>query len=171
MISLLRSHNLGAYGYGGGYEPGMSSETGFELNQRRVLEYALLPHAGGWREAKIYRAGWGYNHPLIIHRAESHGGRLPACRGLLDVTPENVVLSAMTPAEGEKGRVQVRVYEAEGRATHNAQLRVRARMEQPREINLLGDTIRKITASSDTLRFDLHPYEIKTFEMKLGQMR
>ena len=51
MLSLLRSHNLGAYGFGGGYEPGMSSETGFELNHRRVLEYALVPHTRGWREA------------------------------------------------------------------------------------------------------------------------
>src|SRR5947209_1484548 len=88
MLSLMRSHNLGAYGFGGGYEPGMSSETGFELDQKRVLEYALLPHRGGWREAKVYRAGWEYNHPLMVRRAEAHDGALSARWGLFDVSDE-----------------------------------------------------------------------------------
>ena len=38
MLSLLRSHNLGAYGFGGGSEPGMSSETGFELGQTAIMK-------------------------------------------------------------------------------------------------------------------------------------
>ena len=29
---------LGAYGFGGGYEPGMSSETGFQLGQERTMQ-------------------------------------------------------------------------------------------------------------------------------------
>ena len=33
LLSLMRSHNLGGYGYGGGYEPGMSSESGFQLGK------------------------------------------------------------------------------------------------------------------------------------------
>ena len=33
MVSLLRPHTLGAYGFGGGYEPGMSSDTGFQLDR------------------------------------------------------------------------------------------------------------------------------------------
>src|SRR5206468_7732335 len=49
MISLMRAHNLGGYGFGGGYEPGMSSETGFELGARRTFRYGLMPHAGGWQ--------------------------------------------------------------------------------------------------------------------------
>jgi alpha-mannosidase len=169
MISLLRSHNLGAYGFGGGYEPGMSSESGFELNQRRVLEYALLPHAGGWREARVYRAGWEYNHPLIVRRAEAHGGRLPSQWGLLDISADNVVLTAMTPVNN--GGCQMRVYEAEGKTTRAVRLRLHARIDQPRETNLLGDSARKLNASSDTLQFSLHPYEIKTFEMRLGRLQ
>jgi len=169
MVSLLRSHNLGAYGYGGGYEPGMSSETGFELNQRRVLEYALAPHTGGWREAKVYRAGWEYNHPLIVHGVEAHAGRLPARWNLLELSPDNVVLTAMTPVEG--GGFQVRLYEAEGKVTPDARMHLHAKIDQPRETNLLGDILRKSNAASDTIRFNLHPYEIKTFEMKLGQVR
>ena len=36
MVSLLRAHTLGGYGFGGGYEPGMSSESGFQLGQERT---------------------------------------------------------------------------------------------------------------------------------------
>ena len=39
MVSLLRAHTLGAYGFGGGYEPGMSSDSGFQLGQERIMRY------------------------------------------------------------------------------------------------------------------------------------
>src|SRR5262249_7538571 len=51
MVSLLRAHTLGAYGFGGGYEPGMTSDTGFQLGKSRTMHYALLPHMGDWRSA------------------------------------------------------------------------------------------------------------------------
>jgi len=75
----------------------------------------------------------------------------------------------MTPVEG--GGFQVRLYEAEGKVTPDARMHLHAKIDQPRETNLLGDILRKSNAASDTIRFNLHPYEIKTFEMKLGQVR
>ena len=58
LISLLRAHTLGAYGFGGGYEPGMSSDTGFQLGQERVVRYAMVPHAGDWRERASTAMDW-----------------------------------------------------------------------------------------------------------------
>src|SRR5262249_31837944 len=78
MISLLRSHNLGAYGFGGGYEPGMSSESGFELGRPIVFQYALMPHAGDWRGAAVYRTGFEFNRPLLVRKVGVHPGSLPA---------------------------------------------------------------------------------------------
>src|SRR5207245_2467559 len=51
LLSLLRSHNLGAYGFGGGYEPGMSSESGFELGRTHTFRYAVshMPVTGSKR--------------------------------------------------------------------------------------------------------------------------
>jgi alpha-mannosidase len=165
MLSLLRSHNLGAYGFGGGYEPGMSSETGFELEQRRVLEYAIVPHAGDWRTARAWRAGWEYNHPMIIHRAEVHPGKRPARWGLLELPDPNVVLTAFTPTSD--GTLQLRVYEAAGQATKSARVRLHAKIVEAQEVNFLGDTIRKLKPSSGDLEFGLHPFEIKTLELRL----
>ena len=86
MISLLRAHTLGAYGFGGGYEPGMSSDTGFQLGQERIVRYALVPHAGDWREAGVFRDGLEFNHPLICRKVLPHAGTLPDRWGLLEVS-------------------------------------------------------------------------------------
>ena len=104
MISLLRSHNLGAYGFGGGYEPGMSSESGFQLGQERTMRYALVPHAGDWREAGVFRDGLEFNHPLLCRKVLPHAGTLPARWGLLEVSSPNVVVSALKPGRDGDGR-------------------------------------------------------------------
>ena len=86
MVSLLRAHTLGAYGFGGGYEPGMSSESGFQIGKERTMRYALVPHAGDWREAGVFRDGLEFNHPLLARVAAPHAGPLPARWGLLEVS-------------------------------------------------------------------------------------
>ena len=126
MLSLLRSHNLGAYGYGGGYEPGMSAETGFELGQHRSFHYAIVPHSGDWREAKVYRSGLEFNHPLVVHKAGLHAGALPNRWGLMEISAPNVVLTAFKP--GTNGTTVLRVYEAAGKATPGVKLRLNAKI-------------------------------------------
>ena len=81
MVSLLRAHTLGAYGFGGGYEPGMSSDSGFQLGQERTMQYALVPHAGDWREAGVFRDGLELNHPLICRNVFRTRAPCPAGGG------------------------------------------------------------------------------------------
>ena len=126
MISLLRSHNLGAYGFGGGYEPGMSSESGFQIGRERTLRYALVPHAGDWREAGVFRDGMEFNHPLLVRKVLPHGGSLPARWGLLEVSSPNVVVSALKP--GRDGTAVLRVYEATGRPAPDLKIAFNARV-------------------------------------------
>ena len=165
MLSLLRSHNLGAYGYGGGYEPGMSAETGFELGQPRSFHYAIMPHAGDWRDAKVYRSGWEFNHPLVVHKAGFHAGALPNRWGLMEISAPNVVLTAFKP--GRHGTTVLRIYEATGKATREVKVRLDAKIKAVHEANLLEDSGREVKVTKNTLDFDLHPFEIKTFELRL----
>ena len=74
MLSLARSTRIQAYGYGGGYEPGMSSDSGYELGKELTSEYALVPHPGDWRQAGVYRDGLEFNHPLLAQTVTSHPG-------------------------------------------------------------------------------------------------
>jgi len=165
MVSLMRSHNLGAYGFGGGYEPGMSSETGFELGQHRTFHYAVLPHAGDWRQAAVYREGLEFNHPLLVRKAAAHPGTLPARWGLLDISPPNVVLTALKP--GPDGSTILRVYEAAGAATQKARINCRAGIAAAMEANLLEVSGPRLKVQGDSIQFDLHPFEIKTIKLQL----
>jgi alpha-mannosidase len=169
MLSLLRSHNLGAYGFGGGYEPGMSSEGGFELGVRRTFEYALVPHAGDWEKAGVYRAGLEFNHPLLVRKTSVHEGVLPARWGWLEVSAPNVVLTALGPGPGKS--TVLRVYEASGRATPAVRIALHARVTSAHVANLLGDPERSLEVENDSVKLDLHPFEIQTILVELEPAR
>ena len=165
MLSLMRSHNLGAYGFGGGYEPGMASETGFQMGKRLTFQYALVPHAGAWRDAEVYRAGMEFNHPLLARKVAPHPGLLPGRWGMLEVSHSNVVLTALKPGPGKT--TVLRVYEAAGQATAGVTLKLRTRLAAASEANLLEDSGRALKIQNDSIRFDLHPFEIKTIRLQL----
>jgi len=167
LLSLMRSHNLGAYGFGGGYEPGMGSDTGFEIGKQLTFRYALVPHAGDWRAAEVYRAGLEFNHPFLVRKVAPHAGLLPGRWGLLEVSPSNVVLTALKPGPGNS--TILRVYEAAGQATSAVKIRLRARVTAANESNLLEDSGPKLKVQSDTVQFDLHPFEIKTIKLRLDR--
>jgi len=166
MLSLLRSNCIVAYGFGGGYEPGMSSDTGFELDTPRTFDYALVPHTGGWAEAKVYQSGLAYNNPLLAHTAVPHAGLLPARWGWLQTSAPNLVISAVTP--GQAGGVVVRVYEATGQAVSGARLSVNAHVLSAQEVNLLEDPIAPLAVEQDAVVFDMRPFEIKTVAIILA---
>lgn len=165
MVSLLRSHNLGAYGFGGGYEPGMSSETGFELSRPLTFNYALVPHASEWNDAAVYRAGLEFNHPLLVRKTTPHAGKLPARWGLLELSAPNVVLTSLNPS-GTNHTAVVRIYEASGRASSKVNLKLHAQIAAAREANLLEDAGRRLKTENDIVQFDLHPFEIKTIQLQ-----
>ena len=71
MVSLLRAHTLGAYGFGGGYEPGMSSESGYQIGQERTLKYAIVPHAGDWRAGGYLSPRMGIQSPAFGQQGAS----------------------------------------------------------------------------------------------------
>ena len=168
MVSLLRAHTLGAYGFGGGYEPGMSSDSGFQLGQERTMRYALVPHAGDWREATIFRDGWELNHPLICRNVLPHPGPLPGRWGLLEVSNSNVVVSSLKPTE--EGEVVLRVYEASGRPAPGVTIKLRAHVRSAREANLLEDAGADVKVEGNSVQVDLTPFEIKTLRLRLDTL-
>lgn len=162
---MLRSASISAYPFIGGYEPGVSSDLGLELGVERSFDYALVPHEGDWQSAEIYRAGWEFNHPLVARKTSTHSGSLPSHWGLLDVSQNNVVVSTLKP--GAHGTVVLRVYEASGRKSSAVTVKMNATIVAASEANLMEDSGGAIQVSDNTFQFDLRPYEIKTFKLKL----
>lgn len=166
LLSLLRAHNLGAYGYGGGYEPGMTAETGFQVGQLRNFRYAIVPHSGDWRAAQVYRDGLEFNHPFVVRKATAHAGLLPDRWGLLEISAPNVVLTAFKPGDG--GAAVLRVYEAAGQATPGVQVKFNVGVSHAWEANLLEAPGRELSLAQHTLAFDLRPFEIKTVKLQVA---
>jgi alpha-mannosidase len=164
MLSLMRSSRIQSYGIGGGFE-GQGSDSGLELGKELIFHYALVPHAGDWREAQAYRVGLEFNNPLLVRKASPHEGILPGKWSLVEVSPANVVLSALKPAND--GATVLRVYEASGKATTGATLKFFTRVESAQNVNLMEDSGDELKAQNNTVRFDLHPFEIKTFKLRL----
>ena len=164
MLSLMRSARIQSYGIGGGFE-GQGSDSGLELGKQLTFHYALVPHAGDWRDARAYRSGLEFNNPLLVRKAAPHEGILAGKWGLVEVSPANVVLSALKPAAD--GATVLRVYEASGKATTGATLKVFARMKSAQAANLMENSGNELKLQNNILRFDLHPFEIKTFKLRL----
>jgi alpha-mannosidase len=164
MVSLMRSTRIQEYGFGGGYEPGMSSDSGFELDKELAFDYALVPHAGDWRQAGVYRAGMEFTNPLLADVQASHAGVLPKRWGFLDIAPQNVVVSALKP--GKDGTAMLRVYEATGAAT-DATIRLSAEVVAAEEVNLMEDRGSHLAVAGNTLKLSFRPFEIKTVSLQL----
>ena len=167
MLSLLRSATIGAYASQpvAGFDPAMSSDTGLEMGKTLTLQYALVPHTGDWKDARVYRAGWEFNHPLVSKKSAVHSGLLPKRWGLLEISESNVVASALKP--GPKGSIILRVYEASGKSSPGVKVKIQTKVLTANESNLMEDTGRKLEVNNDTFQFDLRPYEIKTFKLQL----
>ncbi len=165
MLSLCRSARITAYGFGGGYEPGMSSDSGLALGTEFELDYALLPHAGDWQEAGVHRAGVEFNNPLLAFPAAPQAGRLPARWGLVEVKHPGVVLSTLKP--GRDGAAVLRIYEATGRPAAGVAIQFADEVTRAEEVNLLEDPGTLVEAVGDTITLDLRPFEIKTLAVWL----
>jgi len=164
LLSLMRSARLLSYG---GLEQSTSSDTGLELGKRIGFDYALLPHAGTWQDAGVYRAGLDFNNPLLSRPASIHAGKLPPRWGLIDTSARHVVLSALKPSRD--GEVAVRVYEAAGEPARGVRMHFAVPLASVRAANLMEDPGSDIAVQGNAFSFDLQPYEIKTFRLRFAK--
>ncbi len=117
LLSLLKCTALKeGYGDVSGFP---DTSAGYEKGVRHVFEYALLPHAGDWRSARLWQAGQELNTPAVVRQAVAHAGELPARLSLLKLSHPELALSAL---KRNGDGVVVRVYEASGRAIDAARI-------------------------------------------------
>jgi alpha-mannosidase len=165
MLSLMRSARLISYGFIGGYEPGVGSDTGLGIGRKYTLNYALMPHSGDWKSAEPWKTGLNFNNPLIARTASNHRGRLASRWGMLTVSGDNVVVSALKP--GKEGRVVLRVYEAGGKAAANVRAQWLVPINGVHESNFVEDKGEGVDSERDGFVFSLRPFEIRTFQVAI----
>jgi alpha-mannosidase len=62
----------------------------------------------------------------------------------------------------------LRVYEAAGHSVQLAEVHFGLPLASAREANLIEDPGRGLSSKGNTISFDLHPYEIKTFRLRFA---
>ncbi len=164
LLSLARSTRIQAYGYGGGYEPGMSSDSAYELGKELSFDYALVPHTGDWKQSGVYRDGLEFNHPLLAHTVAVHPGVLPNRWGLLQISAPNVVMTTLKA--GPDNASVLRIYETTGTPTR-ATIRMSANVSAAEEVNLMEDPGTPLAVTDNSLQLDMKSFEIKTVKLRM----
>ncbi len=134
------------------------------------IEYAFYPHPGDWRDGAVTRAGREFSHPLMAFEDTPHAGDMPSSHGFLNVSPGNVVLSALKPAEDGDGLV-LRLYEAHGLRT-DADVQLSIPVEAASEIDMVEwETLSDIPVEGSALKLRFSPFEIKTVRVTARSCR
>jgi alpha-mannosidase len=164
MLSLMKCTALKeGYGEGGGFKLGVATEQGYEKGVRHTLRYALLPHAGDWRTAKVWEDGHSFNAPLLAVKTSAHGGALPPRHCWISVSDPRVVLSAVK--RGRRG-ILMRVYETTGAAVPRARLELGFDARRVFETDLVERGAAEApTAGPRTIPLALRGFQVKTFEI------
>jgi alpha-mannosidase len=119
--------------------------------------YALMPHAGGWRDAGVVAEARAFNQPLLWARGSAEP------RSFAAVDDPNLVIDTIKRAE-DGDTLVVRLYEAHG-ARGTARLRLGFPVRAARLANLLEDPGEPARVDADTIEIPYRPYEIVTVLM------
>lgn len=164
MLSLLKCTALKeGYGESGGFKLGVATEQGYEKGVRYELRYALLPHQGDWRQARVWEQGHSFNTPLIPVKAGPHAGGLPRKLSWISVSDPRVVISAVR--RGGRGIV-IRLYEASGAAVKDAKIALAFAARQVFETDLVERNPRPIPdVTGREIPVSLSGFQIRTFRI------
>ena len=127
------------------------------------FSYALLPHAGTWREAGLPELGYSFNRPLVACPSWSHAGSIAPHSSLFSLSDQSVMITAAKKAE-RSNAVVLRLYESRG-VGKELTLSSRRSVRRATEANGLemaaeSDGVTKATAHD--IRVSMRAFEVKT---------
>jgi len=160
-LTLLRSVSvLSADGEAG---PLVPTPDALELKDY-TFEYALQHHDGDWKQAESYKHGQEYQHQPLPIQAKAKGD-LPSEFSFLDISPDNIILSALKKAE-DSDEVVLRLFETTGDAT-KAVVKFFRKIERAALANLLEDEEQELAVEDNSkLTIEIKPFEIVTLKLR-----
>jgi alpha-mannosidase len=161
-ITLLRSVAiLSADGDAG---PLIPTPDALELNRDYIFEYALRHHEGDWKQSEAYKDSQEFHHCPLYTQANAEGN-LPLEFSFLEITPNNLILSALKKAEDSE-EVILRFFETKGEETV-AEIELFRKIERATVANLLEEEEYELKADRNKLKFEVKPFEIVTLKLRL----
>ena len=134
---------------------------------KHTFSYAVLPHAGDWQEAKVWRQAHQHNVPLRAMLTSVHPGKLPAEQSFLSVSPENLVISAIKKSDRDES-VIVRVYNTTAEEVR-AELRTSLPIKSATLANLNEEAVAEAPSIGEggNLSFSMPGFRVQTLRMSL----
>lgn len=133
---------------------------------RNNFAFGIFSHEGRFANG-TQRQSEIFQKPLIAYQTSSRReGSLESGYSFLKINNENAILRCCKLAEDGDGII-VRVNEGSGEALKNVELTFAARILEASECLANEQAIKKADSKSKKLKFDLAPYGIKTFRIKL----
>jgi alpha-mannosidase len=123
--------------------------------------YSIWPHAGDWRQGRVFEAGHELNSPMLALPATPHAGKLGAEHSFITVSGHGAMIGAVKPAYDGKG-VVLRVVEQYG-GTRRVTVQGDLPLGRVRECDLIERPGRPVKTSAGQLNLTLRPFQIRTF--------
>jgi len=160
-LTLLRSVSvLSADGEAG---PMVPTPDALEL-RGYTFEYALQHHEGDWKQTKSYKHGQEYRTRPIAIQGNAKGG-LPPQYSFLEISPDNVILSALKKAD-EGGGAILRFFETTGDIT-KARIKLFRNIKRAVLTNMLEEEEQNLSVQdSKEMTIEMQPFEIVTVKLE-----
>jgi alpha-mannosidase len=140
---------------------GMVADDTSAQHGEHEFRFGLIPYAGTWDTAGVAKYAQELNNPI---KTRINAGAPVPDSSFLRLDSETVILSVVKKPEDEADELIVRVYETAGRESITT-LWVRDAVKA-RHSDLTEKPFEEISCESGNIRFDIKPFEIKTFRIE-----
>lgn len=130
-----------------------------------IFAYSLYPHKGDWKTAGTAQKAYEFNCPMYTKIQASHKGMLPDELSFIKVDQPNVFIEVVKKAE-DSDEIVIRLYEAYNRRC-KVFVQFFKNLEFVAETNLNEESIDILIPEENSFNFEIKPYEIRTFKVKL----
>lgn len=149
-----------------------STGTGYSYQQQQDFghhhfTYSIVGHSGQLHEAGIVAKAEQLNQPLVAFAAEKHSGTLGRTFSMIETDNVNVILKTLKRAEDSNDEYVARFYETTGKASQHVVCTLPADVLRAVETNGMEEEIGRAAYEGHTLNFDIEPFGVKTFRLKL----
>ncbi|MBE6746961.1 MAG: alpha-mannosidase [Ruminococcaceae bacterium] len=127
--------------------------------------YGIYSHHGGYENGTQFYARC-FNQPMGVFVTDKHVGVLGSEYSFGTISDENVIIRAIKKAE-DTDEIIIRVNEGANRITRNVKISLGNGIESAREVYASEEELGEAVVDDGRLVFDLAPYEVKTFAVKL----
>lgn len=134
---------------------------------KHYFTYSIVGHKGDYNQGLIVSKAELLNHGLKAFTSIKHKGMLGKSFSFLSNDNNNVIVKAIKKTEKSDEYV-IRLYETTGKNVQPVTLTFPTKIVGAKEINGIEDEIGSVISSGNSIKFEMKPYGIKSFKIKLA---